>query len=1698
MNPIHLLARYRRVLAIAALSIFPFQTSRALPLPLWQIGEIEDPYMPNYDPTNEFSTESGSSNTAPGLVTRLPGDPLYDAAANPAQDDHFYTAGTYPADFNGLTAALAVPNQEPAKSFERALSNSDPRNLIHFVLSPAQAAASSRLRLSFELVAGGVYPSPGGNSDNFGTHDITVRFRTATSDTLVLQRAGVDRATAFTIDIPAAAVQAAAGANTIEISRSGPALPAGIYSWIQFDFVKMEVDADALADGDGDGLPRWWEIENGLSDADPADAASDADGDGLTALQEYRGGVRPTDPRQADTDADGANDAVEIAAGSDPTVADTDGDGLTDGEEISTPPTSSPLLADTDGDGAPDAWEKRVGTNPASAASVPTVFAGAIGIRVLTAADREADLPWNVPAGAVPQLYWNQTVSLRGYSVGTGGTADLGSPAAGVLTRSDGAPVPGMTFSWVARGAGVTANDGTPDRKLMNALLVGDQGMPVEISLSGIPFANYRVLAYVGGTYDGQETTAEIVGDPAGARQFLTATMPPQDRWVEIAPPTAAQPFRYGNLVRFASRSGSSFTLKVSTLTGYSVGIHALQIIDADLDADGSGIPDWWEMEHALEPAGPATAPADADGDGLTNLQEYQRGSDPRNADTDGDGLTDFQESAANALTADSDGDGLSDFQETNGPLPSNPNLADSDGDGLSDFQEIQRGTDPAAASSGLVPAFTGGPAVWTWKLEPIQLVWDHGSGTIGGSDGYDDEMLAISVGNATAGSTRSLTMRLVSYGGRLTYRFGSDAGSAFSAANDPANGFDLSDAATPPVDLKSALGFSGYGGTDISDRLRFQLTATRGAGNLWSLAWSIFNVTRNAAVVSRVVSQSQAAPSVDDGTAAWQDGDEVAGFPSFELHPGVRLFMAAAPLETLPAFSAFADADDDGMPDAWENQYFLNPNSASDATADADGDGVSNRDEWLAGTNPLLTDTDGDGVDDRVEIAEMSDPRLATSRPAFAGVVPGGTDFDHDGLPDAWEARFGVRGISPNGDADGDGASNATEAAWGTDPFDPNSRLDLTISRAGNDAMLSFPTAPWKRQRIQRSANLTSWQALTVPFQSAAGTSMARVVGQFAAAPSAFFALETVDRDSDGDGVSDWDEIFAGSDPYLRDSVRGGSLVLDSQGNVTGSVSGDYAFLSSQLRRPPAGGSIDREQAARFLQQAGFGPTMAEIDRVRALGFAAWIDEQIAAPATLHQPVIQAMVADLRGPQLDLSYYHGDTDVRGANAATAFARAAVAGPDQLRQRVAFALSQILVASRRDANLENRPLGMTNFYDILVRNAFGSYRDILSEVTRHPVMGRYLSHVGNQQARPEINQFPDENYARELMQLFTIGIWQLNPDGTRKVDAAGQQIPTYNNGDITQMARVFTGYWFGGLRWGSGGYDDAQYTVPMTMWAERHDFGAKHLLGTLAIPARQPSVRNGSRDVDDALDFLGNHPNAAPFIGRQLIQHLVTSNPSPAYVARVSAVFANDGSGKSGNLAAVIRAILLDEEARDARWSLGSASFGRLKDPVQRAMNLARAGNLSRFPGLQWWDYGDFYDAALQLPGFSPSVFNFYRPDYRAPGLIADNHLTAPVFQIANSSSSISFVNQLWDNTVDGLRLYSSYRFPPDYKDLIEVAGNPAALADRANLLFCGGMMSAATRANITAALTQTADPMLRVHVAVFLATACPEGAVQR
>ncbi len=413
---------------------------------------------------------------------------------------------------------------------------------------------------------------------------------------------------------------------------------------------------------------------------------------------------------------------------------------------------------------------------------------------------------------------------------------------------------------------------------------------------------------------------------------------------------------------------------------------------------------------------------------------------------------------------------------------------------------------------------------------------------------------------------------------------------------------------------------------------------------------------------------------------------------------------------------------------------------------------------------------------------------------------------------------------------------------------------------------------------------------------------------------------------------------------------------------------------------------------AARLLTQATFGPTHADMANLTALpDIETWIDQQINLPATLQLPEVQAFGnASLRPPR---HYVWWDT-VINAN-------------DQLRQRVAFALSEIFVVSDIDYTLGNSQHGVVSFYDLLAAHAFGNFRELLGDVTLHPVMGIYLSMVRNEKADAEKNIRPDENYAREIMQLFTIGLYELDAGGTPvPVD---NPKPAYSQSTVEEYARVFTGWNFADSpEWQSTNLTSYDKISPMVPQEQFHDNGSKQLLGGVVAPAGL-SMRD---DLNLALDSLFNHPNVGPFIGKALIQRLVTSNPSTDYVARVGAAFNDNGEGVRGDMAAVIKAILLDTEARQSP-SMQSADFGKFKEPLLRVTHMLRA--LNAVPGARsdgrYHLFSKTSDVADDILGqavqSSPSVFNFFSPTFRSSQVIAgqpDNPLYAPELQILTES----------------------------------------------------------------------------------------------
>jgi uncharacterized protein (DUF1800 family) len=504
--------------------------------------------------------------------------------------------------------------------------------------------------------------------------------------------------------------------------------------------------------------------------------------------------------------------------------------------------------------------------------------------------------------------------------------------------------------------------------------------------------------------------------------------------------------------------------------------------------------------------------------------------------------------------------------------------------------------------------------------------------------------------------------------------------------------------------------------------------------------------------------------------------------------------------------------------------------------------------------------------------------------------------------------------------------------------------------------------------------------------------------------------------------------------------------------------------------------------EASRLLSQATFGPSVAEINRLSDMGTAAWFNEQFAKPQKLHFVYMNAATVPA-GDRLNEDQFF-----------ESFWQQAINGDDQLRQRVAYALSQIFVISYQNSTLAYNPRGVAHYYDTLGAYAFRNFRDLLEAVTLHPMMGNYLNALGNEKTAGALE--PNQNYAREIMQLFTIGLRQLNPDGTNTTSPATE---TYTSDDIRGLAKVFTGWsWAGPDKsqsrfFGWGDEDPDRDWLPMQNYPAYHETLEKTFLG-VTIPANTP----GEASLKIALDTLFNHPNVGPFIGRELIQRLVTSNPSPAYVGRVAAIFANNGQGVRGDMKAVIKAVLLDPEART--FTPADNNAGKLREPVLRLANWLRAFHATSSSGrFQMGNLDDPLYGLAQTPMRSPSVFNFFRPEYVPPNSsIALANKFSPEMQITQEMSVTGYLNFMRDAIQNGTGISNDIK--ADYTAELALARTPDLLVDRVNLLLMQNQMSSTLRAQILAAINSNPNnsDINRVYLAIFLTMASPEYLVQK
>lgn len=572
-----------------------------------------------------------------------------------------------------------------------------------------------------------------------------------------------------------------------------------------------------------------------------------------------------------------------------------------------------------------------------------------------------------------------------------------------------------------------------------------------------------------------------------------------------------------------------------------------------------------------------------------------------------------------------------------------------------------------------------------------------------------------------------------------------------------------------------------------------------------------------------------------------------------------------------------------------------------------------------------------------------------------------------------------------------------------------------------------------------------------------------------------------------------------------IRLLLIAGSMLLAACGGNGGSDPSPASGTSPPPAGPPTGPpAVTMAQAYKFLNQATFGATEAEARRLIALGdsstaYSRWIDEQLALPATTQLAYVQAAMPN----PIPAGFNAGSLNTQRQDI---WFQNAVRGPDQLRQRVAWALSQIMVVSQ--GLLVNYPFGLADYYDVLARDAFGDYRRLVEDVTLHPMMGRYLSMLGNQKPNTALNIRPDENYARELMQLFTIGLVELNTDGSIRRDSQGNPIPTYDQAIIEGFAHVYTGWnWACAAgspttcTFASTRVTNANQVLPMQAFAEQHDTGTKLMLSYAgALRTSVPAGQTPAQDLRDALDNIAGHPNVAPFISKQLIQKLVTSNPSPDYVRRISLVFQNDGTGRRGNLGAVVRAILLDVEARGEPAVSTGGTYGKTKEPLLRLTQLWRA-----------------YDAAAQSRKFvgfnaqttfgqgpltAPSVFNFFSPFFAPTGEIADRGLVAPELQIATEYQNTLVTNYIFSQVFN--RHSRSVISDPDaivinIEPEFAVASDPIALVQTIANRLLGGQISPTLREQAVLNVTRvaTTSPAQRVSEALWLIASSPEFAVQ-
>lgn len=577
---------------------------------------------------------------------------------------------------------------------------------------------------------------------------------------------------------------------------------------------------------------------------------------------------------------------------------------------------------------------------------------------------------------------------------------------------------------------------------------------------------------------------------------------------------------------------------------------------------------------------------------------------------------------------------------------------------------------------------------------------------------------------------------------------------------------------------------------------------------------------------------------------------------------------------------------------------------------------------------------------------------------------------------------------------------------------------------------------------------------------------------------------------ESDG-GLSPGRPLALSSLVALTACGGGGGGANTSPGAVSNVT---FGTPGAEPARPTVDARPTAQDAARFLTQASFGAkSVDDIEALRVEGFQHWMWTQFNAPTLLHTSYLDVQKTR-------------DSNQRASEEMSyeAVWQQWLQGADQLRGRMAFALAQIMVISNIAPDI--RPYAMSSYVDMLNRNAFGNYRTLLKEVTLHPAMGYYLNMVESEKDDADRGIHPNENYAREVLQLFSIGLVELNIDGSAKTGGDGKPIPTYTETEVKGFAKAFSGWTFASQNPNQPDqfHDadenlDANWVNPMRAFPSMHSTEPKKLLGTVTLSGGQTP----EKDMDDALDNIFNHANVGPFIGRQLIQRMVTSNPSRAYIQRVATVFNNNGAGVRGDLKAVVQAVLLDTEAR-APSSGQSANYGKQREPVIRFATFLRALGATSQNGINDIHYLDGSDDGLgQSPLLAPSVFNFYSPNFRQPGAVARAGLYSPEFQITTETSvvgSLNFFSSFFNNEGYG---NGASRLVISLTALQTLAATPASLVDRLDALLFAYQMSASTRQRLLQMLGalpggSASDRKDRVKAALIVTAISPDFVIQK